>query len=341
MTPDQMDKLFQAFTQADASTTRKFGGTGLGLTITERFIQMMGGTISVASEPGQGSTFTIQLPVEYQPPAIEPGAFLPAGSESPSGQNGHSTILVIDDDPAVCDLMRRYFNKEGFRVESATGGEEGLRLARQIQPDVITLDVMMPGMDGWAVLTALKAEAKLADIPVIMVTIINDKNMGYALGASDYMTKPIERERLLAMLKKYQPKPADQSNARPPLILTVEDDPAMREMLRRTLEKEGWVVREAENGQVGLAQVASHQPDVILLDLMMPQMDGFEFVAALRQQEVGRFIPVVVVTAKELTAEEREQLNRYVEKILQKGAFSRDELLAEVCDLVKACIKRV
>jgi DNA-binding response OmpR family regulator len=340
MNAEQRAKLFQAFTQADASTTRKFGGTGLGLTITQRFIQMMGGNITVASEPGQGSTFTIQLPVEYQPPAIEPAGFLSASSGSPSGHNGHSTILVIDDDPAVCDLMRRFFNKEGFRVESAVGGEEGLRLARQIQPDVITLDVMMPGMDGWAVLTALKAEAKLADIPVIMVTMINDKSMGYALGASDYMTKPIERERLLAMVKKYRPTPPDQSDAAPPLILTVEDDPTMREMLRRTLEKEGWVVREAENGQVGLAQVAAQRPDVILLDLMMPQMDGFEFVAALRQQETGRSVPVVVVTAKELTAEEREQLNRYVEKILRKGAFSRDELLAEVRDLVKACISQ-
>ncbi|HXV42522.1 MAG TPA: response regulator, partial [Anaerolineae bacterium] len=340
MNAEQRAKLFQAFTQADASTTRKFGGTGLGLTITQRFIQMMGGNITVASEPGQGSTFTIQLPAEYQPPAIEPATALPAGSGLLSGNNGHSTILVIDDDPAVCDLMRRFFNKEGFRVESAVGGEEGLRLAREIQPDVITLDVMMPGMDGWAVLTALKAEAKLADIPVIMVTMINDKSMGYALGASDYMTKPIDRERLLAMVKKYRPTPTDQSDAARPLILTVEDDPAMREMLRRTLEKEGWVVREAENGQVGLAQVAAQRPDVILLDLMMPQMDGFEFVAVLRQQETGRSVPVVVVTAKELTAEEREQLNRYVEKILRKGAFSRDELLAEVRDLVKACVKR-
>jgi CheY-like chemotaxis protein len=246
---------------------------------------------------------------------------------------------VIDDDPTVCDLMRRFFNKEGFRVESAPGGEQGLRLAREIQPDVITLDVMMPGMDGWAVLAALKAEAKLADIPVIMVTMLNDKNMGYALGASDYMTKPIERERLLALLKKYRPALASRPDA-PPSILTVEDDPAMREMLRRTLEKEGWVVHEAENGQVGLAQVVGQRPDVILLDLMMPQMDGFEFVAALRQQETGRSIPVVVVTAKELTAEEREQLNRYVEKILQKGACSRDQLLAEVCDLVRACISQ-
>jgi CheY-like chemotaxis protein len=236
--------------------------------------------------------------------------------------------------------MRRFFNKEGFRVESAGSGEEGLHLARQIQPDVITLDVMMPGMDGWAVLTALKAEAALADIPVIMVTIVNEKSLGYALGASDYMTKPIERERLLAMMEKYRPKPNPQVEAVSPVILTIDDDPAMREMLRRTLEKEGWNVREADNGQVGLEQVTAQRPDVILLDLMMPKMDGFAFVTALRQQEAWRAIPVLVVTAKEITPEDRERLNSHVEKILQKGAFSRDRLLAEVRDLIEAYIRQ-
>jgi signal transduction histidine kinase/CheY-like chemotaxis protein len=339
MTPEQVDKLFQPFTQADASTTRKYGGTGLGLAITQRFCQMMKGNITVTSQPGQGSTFTIRLPTEYQPAVVEPVTAEITGEREQAGQDGRATILVIDDDPAVRDLMRRFFNKEGFRVKTAAGGEEGLRLARETYPDVITLDVIMPGMDGWAVLSVLKSEALLADIPVIMVTIVNDKNLGYTLGASDYMTKPIDRERLLAMLDKYRPEPMDSTETvTSPLILTIDDDPAMRDMLRRTLEKEGWLVHEADNGQVGLQQVTAHHPDVILLDLMMPHMDGFEFVTALRQQETGRSIPILVVTAQELSPEDRQRLNNHVEKIIQKGVLNREELLGEVRDLVTASL---
>lgn len=340
MSDDQMDRLFQPFTQADASTTRRYGGTGLGLAITQRFVQMMNGEISVASEPGQGSTFIIRLPVVYQPPAGESGPLEPIDADLQAEQNGHATILVVDDDPLVRDLMRRFFQKEGFRVVSAAGGEEGLQLARNLRPDVITLDVIMPGMDGWAVLTALKAEESLADIPVVMVTIVNDKSLGYTLGATDYMTKPIERERLLALMEKYRPIPDTSTETGPPLILTVDDDADMRDMLRYTLEKEGWRVHEADNGQAGLERVEAQRPDVILLDLMMPKMDGFDFVAALRQEETGRSIPIVVVTAKDITPVERQRLNSHVEKILQKGAFSREQLLTEVRDLVKASLRQ-
>lgn len=340
MSDNQMDRLFEAFTQADASTTRRYGGTGLGLAITQRFVQMMDGQIMVESEPGRGSTFTIRLPAVYQPPASEPGPLRLYDDDLHAEHNGRATILVIDDDPLVCDLMRRFFQKEGFRVTSAAGGEEGLRLARDLRPDVITLDVIMPGMDGWAVLTALKAEESLADIPVVMVTIVNDKSLGYTLGATDYMTKPIERERLLALMEKYRPIPDTSTETGPPLILTVDDDADMRDMLRRTLEKEGWRVNEADNGQAGLERVAVQRPDVILLDLMMPTMDGFDFVAALRRQETGRSIPIVVVTSKEITPAERQRLNSHVEKILQKGAFSREQLLAEVRDLVKASLRQ-
>jgi CheY-like chemotaxis protein len=174
----------------------------------------------------------------------------------------------------------------------------------------------------------------------VVVTIVNDKSLGYTLGATDYMTKPIERERLLAMLEKYRPVSGSQTGAVAPLILTIDDDAVMREMLRRTLEKEGWVVAEADNGQAGLEQITVQRPDIILLDLMMPTMDGFDFVAALRQQETSRTIPIVVVTAKELSREEGQRLNSHVEKILQKGAFKREQLLAEVRDLIEACIRQ-
>jgi CheY-like chemotaxis protein len=193
----------------------------------------------------------------------------------------------------------------------------------------ITLDVMMPGMDGWAVLTALKADSDLADIPVIMLTIVDDKNLGYALGATDYLTKPVDRQRLMVILQKYQ------CEYSPCPVLIVEDDEATREMMRRLLEKEGWRVAEAENGRIALERLAEQRPDLILLDLMMPEMDGFQFIIALRETE-WRSIPIVVVTAMELTLEERQQLNGSVERILQKSAYNRDELLQEIRALVMA-----
>jgi GAF domain-containing protein/DNA-binding response OmpR family regulator len=323
MTPEQMTRLFEEFSQADASVTRKYGGTGLGLALSRRLARMMGGDITVASEAGRGSTFTIRLPATVAENRTEPAI----ASATPEGA---STILVIDDEAAVRDLMQRFLAKEGFRIVTAAGGEEGLRLARELKPDAITLDVMMPGMDGWSVLSALKADAETADIPVVMLTIVDDRNLGYALGAADYLTKPIDRERLTAVLKKYR---LDLP------VLIVDDDAALRELLRRILEKEGYTVLEAENGRVGIERMRL-SPGLILLDLMMPEMDGFEFVAELRRHEAWRAIPVVVVTAKELTAEDRRRLNGYVEKILEKGAYTRDTLLREVRDLVAASVAR-
>jgi hypothetical protein len=337
MDPPKIERLFDAFTQADASTTRQYGGTGLGLAISQRFCQMMGGGITVESELGRGSTFTIRLPARVKKtrtrsgtiPALKLG---PSAAEEAAG-NGRNTVLVIDDDPTVQELLKRYLDKEGFRVSIAGDGETGLRLARELKPVAITLDVMMPGADGWAVLTQLKADPNLADIPVIMLTIVSDKNLGYTLGAAEYLTKPIDRKRLLAVLNKYRHNPTCT-------VLVVEDDDTTREMVRRTLEKEGWDVTEAENGRVALQQMANRQPEIILLDLMMPEMDGFRFVSELRQNAAWRFIPVVVVTAMDLTQQERQQLEGEVERILQKGAYSRDELLQEVCNLIaESCLE--
>lgn len=326
MTPEQISKLFQAFTQADGSTTRKYGGTGLGLAITKKLCQMMGGDVTVESVSVQGSTFTIQLPVKVLDPKTQPTQLLP--SKANPLPPGAKTVLVIDDDPTVHDLIQRFLSKEGFRVESALNGEEGLRKAHELQPDAITLDVMMQRMDGWSVLSSLKADPNLADIPVIMLTIVDNKNMGYALGASDYLTKPIERDRLSAILRKYQNERSSRT------ILLIEDDSATREMTRRTLEKEGWTVTEAENGCIALDLLAVQQPELILLDLMMPQMDGFSFVKQLQQNVLWRDIPVVVLTALDVTPEDRLRLNGYVENILQKGAYSVEELLMQIRNLM-------
>jgi CheY-like chemotaxis protein len=339
MSPEQTGKLFQAFTQADNSTTRRYGGTGLGLAISQKFCQMMGGDISVVSALGQGSTFTVRLPA--QATASKADRLFPIPRETtdqavvitPQFLDGAPIVLVIDDDPTVHDLMRKFLAKEGLRMAAAASGEEGLRLAKELAPAVITLDVLMPGMDGWAVLTALKADPVLADIPVIMLSIADEKQMGYALGAAEYLTKPIDWERLANVLQKYE------CIGPPCPVLIVEDDEAMRSMLGRRLEKEKWTVIEAANGRTALDQMRKIRPELILLDLMMPEMDGFQFLDEVRRLEEWRSIPIIVVTAKELTPEDRQRLNGSVERILQKGAYSREELIGEVRDLIIASIR--
>jgi PAS domain S-box-containing protein len=329
MTRDQMDKLFEAFTQADSSTTRKFGGTGLGLAISRSFCRMMGGDITVESEIGKGSTFTVRLPVRVADPKDQVKKLAAAVSGANLG-----SVLVIDDDTRVHDMLQRSLAKEGLRVIAARSGEEGLKMARELHPDAITLDVMMPGMDGWAVLAALKSDPELSEIPVIMLTIVDDQNMGYSLGATEYLTKPIDRDRLAAVLKQHVGEERSRS------VMIVEDDPDTREVTRRILEQAGWSVVEAANGRIGLERLASARPGLILLDLMMPEMDGFEFVGELRKNPEWKSIPVVVVTAKDLTLEDRMRLNGQVGLILQKGSYSREELLRETTALVASRVRK-
>jgi PAS domain S-box-containing protein len=319
MTAEHQAKLFHPFSQADASTMRRYGGTGLGLAITKRFCEMMGGDITVASEPGNGSTFMVRLPLQVRSTAGQPAA-----QPGPATSNTQiATVLVIDDDPAVRDLMSRFLKAEGVHPVVAAGGEEGLRMVGEHRPALIFLDVIMPGMDGWAVLATLKSNPAWTEIPIILLTILQDQELGYVLGATEFLTKPIDRERLAAVLQKYRVGTLPQ-------VLIVEDDESTRQIIRRTLTKQGWTVAEAENGEAALARVAQLPPVLILLDLMMPKMDGFAFLDELRKQEAWRSIPVVVLTSKDLTPEERGRLTGNVERILQKGGYSRDALLREV-----------
>ena len=335
MTPEQMGRLFESFTQADASMTRRFGGTGLGLVISRRFCRLMGGDIHVESELGKGTTFTIVLPANVVDPKEAPVSVEePAETTYPQPPAGASVVLVIDDDARVHDLLRRSLAREGFRVEVAGNGEEGLRMARQLQPEAITLDVMMPGMDGWAVLSALKNDPELADIPVVMLTIVDDQNTGYALGAAEYLTKPVDRDRLATVLKKY----AGDGHAR--FALVVDDEPEAREVLRRLLESHGWSVVEAANGRLAIEKLKERRPSVVLLDLMMPEMDGFQFVEELRKNADWRDIPVVVVTAKDLTPEDRLLLDGRVGIVLHKGDYQSEELLRETGRLVASRIRK-
>jgi len=328
MNEEELSRVFEEFSQADASTTKEYGGTGLGLPITKKFCEMLGGSITATSEPGQGSIFEIRLPAraraeeEADPEATAGEGLVDAPSE------GAATVLAIDDDAAARDLIGRFLGAEGYRVITAADGEEGLRLAREQRPDLITLDVMMPHVDGWSVLQELKGDPELAAIPVILLTMTDERNLGFALGASEYLTKPIDRDQLAEVLRKYE---GDDLSA-PALV--VDDEPANRDVLRKGLERAGWPVVEAENGRVALDRVAEALPRLILLDLMMPVMDGFEFVAELRKNEAWREVPVLVITAKEITAEDRVRLEGHVSRILHKGSFGQEELVREVRKLV-------
>jgi len=276
--------------------------------------------VTVTSELGKGSVFTVRLPIDSSVPTAPTPLTSPTSPSSPSA----GVVLVIDDDPAARAITRKVLSREGYGVVEAADGESGLRLARELLPHLITLDILMPGMDGWAVLAGLKADPALAGIPVILQTILEDRNLGFALGASEYLTKPIDRKRLAALVKRYVPSPA----AGP--VLVVEDDAGTRSLLGKVLGKAGWKVSEAENGRVALEQMAFEHPALILLDLMMPEMDGFEFLDALRHQQPRREVPVVVITAKTLTDEDRRRLNGGVERVVQKNALSAESLLAEV-----------
>jgi len=330
MTPEQMGKLFQDFSQADSSTTRKYGGTGLGLAISRRFCQMMEGDIAVASELGRGSTFTIRLPAIFgDTPSAVP---LPSRATSvKTGKGDAALILVVDDDATVRDVVGRYLEREGFSVAKADGGKEGLRLARELHPDAITLDIAMPDLDGWTVLAAIKGDPDLAELPVILMTIVDEKNRGYALGATDYLVKPVDRERLIGVLRAL-------CHSGPGRLLMVDDDDIGRRKVRTALEQQGWTVSEATDGRNALTRLNEVRPDVVILDLMMPEMDGFELLEEMRRNAEWRDIPVVVVTARDLTAEDRDRLNGGVERIIQKN--DRDEMLREVHAVLAKCVKR-
>ncbi len=331
MTPEQLTKLFQAFSQADSSTTRKFGGTGLGLAISKKFCLMMGGDISVESAYGKGTSFTFWLPafvVPVENPSDVSSPTLSPDAPATEDDIDRPVVLVIDDDVAVRDVIQRTLSKEGYEVKVAADGVTGLELARKTHPQVIVLDVMMPGMDGWTVLSKLKSDPDLAAIPVILATMLEDKAMGFSLGAQEFLTKPIDRERLVSLLDRYRNAEGTLS------VLIVEDDPATQELMQRTLKKERFLVRTAENGRIALDEIAKEIPAFVLLDLMMPVMDGFEFLQILRRNPDWQDIPVVVLTAKDLTDADRKLLFDTVEKILQKGETSRTELLREIRGIV-------
>ena len=323
MTPVQQARVFEEFTQADASTARQYGGTGLGLAITRKLAQMMGGDVTVASEPGKGSIFTVRLPAGAD--TLRRGSIGLEGSES----SGADCVLVIDDDATARELIADNLKMADFAVVTAAGGLEGLKLAKELRPIAITLDVMMPDLDGWSVLAALRQDAELAEIPVIMVTILDEQRRATALGAAGYLTKPIDRHTLQRMIARFR------ASARPTRILLVEDDELQRERVREWLAGEQWMVQEAAEGREALAMLQADKPDVILLDLMMPEMDGFQVVAALQKEPLWRDIPVIVITSLDLDAKDRERLTSGVHSVLVKETFRPAELVERIRQLTQ------
>jgi signal transduction histidine kinase/CheY-like chemotaxis protein len=328
MNEEQLGRLFQAFTQADSSTTRHYGGTGLGLTITRHFANMLGGAIQVTSRPGKGSNFIMVLP-DHPIPVSAPTA--PALPIEATGDNGSAlTVLVVDDDPAVHELLTATLAKEHYRLLHARDGAEALAILRKTPPDIVTLDVMMPKVDGWSVLGLMKSDPALDHIPVIMITIVDDRNLGYSLGASEFMTKPIDRARLISLVRRFA---GHEPQAR---VLIVDDDPEVRDIVRTTLESSGLKTFQAVNGRAALDWLEHHpSPSLILLDLMMPEMDGFEFLEQIRNRDKLIEVPIVVLTAKELTEEERALLAERTLLVLSKGAQPIDSLGSTLSAIAK------
>ncbi|MEK1894131.1 MAG: response regulator [Rhizobium sp.] len=318
MTKEQQQKLFHAFVQVDSSTTRNYGGTGLGLTITQHFVKMMGGAIAVESEFGKGSTFRFTIPAITRTDTLQGNA---PQSDALEGASAHPTVLVIDDEARARNFVSDAVRGAGFTVIEATGGEEGLAKIRRLHPDAIVLDVIMPGQDGWSVLREIKSDKAICDIPVILATVVADREMGLAFGAVDHLIKPIDPRQLVDTLN------AVAGQARHD-VLIVDDDAATRDLFRRVLVREGWRVREAADGRHGLDQLEAGRPTIMVLDLMMPNMDGFTLLQAIKDRDDLADIPVVIVTSKDLTREELDWLGVRANEVVRKGTKGRTDLIA-------------
>jgi CheY-like chemotaxis protein/anti-sigma regulatory factor (Ser/Thr protein kinase) len=323
ISPESLEKIFQEFQQADVSTTREYGGTGLGLSISRSLARLLGGDLLVTSEEGDGSTFTLTFPIEYSKIEQDVEAEKP---ENIQVENGY-LVLVIDDNEDAIFLLRESLEEAGYRVAVARNGEEGIALAKKLKPFAITLDIMMPRKDGWQVLYDLKLDQDTRAIPVIMVSIVDKKALGFRLGAADYIVKPLRDDQILGSLEKLKRKNGDEPIKK---LLVVDDDPNIADMVEQLLENDDFQIESASDGLAALKKIRKNRPDAILLDLIMPRLDGFGLLDELKKDPALEGLPVIVLTAKHLEESERNTLMESAGRVILKQGLSSNSLLAEI-----------
>jgi PAS domain S-box-containing protein len=322
MTADQVAGLFRRFAQGDETTTRKYGGAGLGLALSKAIAEMLGGTIAARSAPQQGSTFTVEIPCRYA--ATASGAVATEPSREEPAAAASSAVLVIDDDPYAREFLSRVLTREGFSVATESDGPRGLSAARRIQPIAILLDVMLPGLDGWRVLRELRADPRTKNIPVIVQTVLDDRNFAYALGASAYLRKPIGREDLAATVAEFVPAPVGAP------ALVVDDDPETILRLSEMLARDGWSVQSAPDGAAALERMKDRKPALALVDLLMPGMDGYGFIRRVRENPAWDDVRIVVLTADDVSRRRLTELRQATSGVVQKGAMPLADLVRDL-----------
>jgi len=326
--PKDLPYIFDAFHQVDASTTKKHAGTGLGLALVKRLVEIQQGSIEVTSTPGQGTTFSIRLPfVEFKPEQTAQAAAQEVKKQLPPSSD--RPVLVVEDNPLAANLMSTWLTEAGYKVITASTGEEALAKAISARPAAITLDILLPQMDGWRVLHRLKEMPETKDIPIIVVSIVEDKSFGLSLGAVDYMVKPVSRTDLLNEIEGFM-KPG----RRPHRVLVIDDNPADISLVEEMLSLDGYEVLKAGGGLEGLKVARSEQPDLVILDLMMPDLDGFDVMRLLASDEATKDLPVIIFTAKDLTEIDRANLGENIREIFTKAQLDRASLRGKIADIL-------
>jgi CheY-like chemotaxis protein len=324
--PEDQAMVFEEFRQVEGKAGDSQEGTGLGLAITRRLVEQQGGKILLQSEPGKGSTFSFTLPQGKKTAPLASMAGMPSiPIRRTEGDKYKPLILIVDDEPSARELLASYLHSQ-YRIAMAESGKEAIQRVHELRPDAITLDILMDNGDGFETLVALRKDPETAELPVIILSVNDQKQVGFALGASEYLVKPISRSALLEAMRKHVPPEGDDDS----VILLVDDDPKTLELLEEILRSVGYETQSVQSGVRALEVLSSKLVGAVLLDLLMPGMDGFEVIRHIRQEEVLRALPIFVLTAKTLTSQERDLLRDQTQGLLQKNGDWQKQLVSEI-----------